>query len=359
MNYRVSFSTVCMNRLHHLKATLKRNILDNKVYENLEFILLDYNSIDGLEVFVKDNFAEEIEKKRLVYYKTTTPINFNRSHSRNLAFKLASGDIICNLDADNFTGNGFAKYINKAFKQNYNIFMSADFPYDAVGRICFSKEALDKTGGYDERMTNYGSEDVDFKNRLERLKLTNVKISSSGFLKVITHPNEERIANESIFKDLESLWFSYSTPFSTTILFLLKDGSFIKGSVLRQNFKDAERLYKIEQPGLTVYIKDQFWERGDWKISSNILLLTKSRNDKQETLYFSYSDRRLENRYYIFYRIDNSNLVTQAIILYSRIHNRLILERNKRSGQVKVNLFSLKSETVFKNFNFKDPIAIA
>ena len=52
--YKISFATVCMNRLHHIRQTLPKNIADNSDYENVEFILLDYNSSDGLEEWVKE-----------------------------------------------------------------------------------------------------------------------------------------------------------------------------------------------------------------------------------------------------------------------------------------------------------------
>ena len=93
-----------MNRLSHLKKTLEKNICDNLVYENLEFILLDYNSTDGLENWAKNDLKNYIEKGILKYYRTSEPNSFHRSHSRNVAMKLASGDIVCNLDADNFLG---------------------------------------------------------------------------------------------------------------------------------------------------------------------------------------------------------------------------------------------------------------
>src|SRR6187402_755906 len=121
INYKISFCIVCMNRLHQLKETLKANIIDNEDYEQLEFILLDYNSKDGLEVWVKENFYDFIATGRLIYYRTDLPQNWDPSHSKNVAFKLASGEIICNLWADYFAGAGFASYINEQFNLCKNI----------------------------------------------------------------------------------------------------------------------------------------------------------------------------------------------------------------------------------------------
>ncbi|WP_158563357.1 hypothetical protein [Chitinophaga silvatica] len=45
---KISFCTVCMGRLHHLRQTLLQNIADNTTYDNLEFVILDCNSEDGI-----------------------------------------------------------------------------------------------------------------------------------------------------------------------------------------------------------------------------------------------------------------------------------------------------------------------
>ncbi|MFD2148711.1 glycosyltransferase family 2 protein [Mucilaginibacter antarcticus] len=73
--FKISFCTTCMNRLSHLKQTLKRNILDNEDYPNLEFILLDYNSTDGLKEYVRSELHTFITSKKLVYYRTEEPKN--------------------------------------------------------------------------------------------------------------------------------------------------------------------------------------------------------------------------------------------------------------------------------------------
>src|SRR5688572_6172397 len=96
---RISICTVCMNRLHHIKQTLPANIAANEDYPNIEFVLLDYNSTDGLSDWIRDEMSEFIENGRLKYYRTEEPLFFDRTHSRNLIVKLATGDVISNVDA--------------------------------------------------------------------------------------------------------------------------------------------------------------------------------------------------------------------------------------------------------------------
>src|SRR5688572_14300277 len=100
MNQRISFCTVCMNRMHHLMLTLPKNIQTNRHYGNLEFIVMDYNSADGLSAWIKNEMSEYLAQGLLVYYQYDEARFFDRSHSRNMMFKLATGDIVCNVDAD-------------------------------------------------------------------------------------------------------------------------------------------------------------------------------------------------------------------------------------------------------------------
>ena len=70
-NYKISFCTTCMGRLHDLKVTLPFNIKDNQDYDDLEFVILDYNSGDNLWDWMKNNMSHEIEIGKVSYYRTT------------------------------------------------------------------------------------------------------------------------------------------------------------------------------------------------------------------------------------------------------------------------------------------------
>ena len=50
---KISFCITCMNRLEYLRKTLERNILDNLLEGQVEFVLLDYHSTDGLPEWVR------------------------------------------------------------------------------------------------------------------------------------------------------------------------------------------------------------------------------------------------------------------------------------------------------------------
>jgi len=50
-----------MNRLYHLQETLPKNIKDNYLPDDVEFVLLDYHSSDGLEEWVRSEMQTYID----------------------------------------------------------------------------------------------------------------------------------------------------------------------------------------------------------------------------------------------------------------------------------------------------------
>jgi len=181
--YKISFCTTCMGRLCDLKETLPLNIEASKSYSNLEFVLLNYNSKDKLEEWVKENMMGHIESGRLVYYKTEDPEYFDMSHAKNIVSKLSSGDIINNLDADNYVFNikkekqefdmSWAHYLNRTaneFSEKVIFVKSNRVPHGRMG--FYKKEFVELLGGYDENLKGYGYEDYDIVERAIHLGFT-------------------------------------------------------------------------------------------------------------------------------------------------------------------------------------------
>jgi len=156
---KISICTTCMNRIGNLKETLTKNIEDSKDYPNAEFVLLDYNSTDGLSDWISDKMMDHINSGRLVYYKTCEPEYFRMGHSRNVAFKLATGEIVNNVDADNFIGKGFVDVINKLAEICPERAVFAKGKRMMHGRIGFYKSEFLTLGGYDEDLKGYGFDD--------------------------------------------------------------------------------------------------------------------------------------------------------------------------------------------------------
>jgi len=177
-NYVISFCTTCMGRLYNLKDTLPRNIEENKAYPNVEFVILDYNSKDDLWQWMSKHMMDHILSGRVSYYRTTEPKYFSMAHSRNIAFKVAKGDIVNNLDADNFTTcpeyykvkECLASYITSLANETPNKVIFAKGKKKMHGRIGFYKEEfINLLGGYDENLLGYGHDDHDLVQRAWKL----------------------------------------------------------------------------------------------------------------------------------------------------------------------------------------------
>lgn len=191
----ISFCTTCMGRLHHLKETLPANISSNSDYPRHDFILLDYNSSDGMGEWVKTELGTLLDSGKVKYFrvKDNYPY-FHVSHAKNIVHKLATGDIVCNVDADNFTGKGFASYLAECFLENSNrvIHGSWELRAGSHGRIAVKRKNFSLVGGYDERMQGWGYEDLDLIKRLNYFGLDDLLISNINFLDLIEHSREER-----------------------------------------------------------------------------------------------------------------------------------------------------------------------
>lgn len=162
--YKISVCTTCMNRLEDLKQTYLKNIKDNIEYPNVEWVLLNYNSdpnicdIDTWSLGLpKDRFAKDMVK----YYKTEEPTYYSMAHSRNVAFKLATGDIVTSVDADHFINKGFLSKLNDLFNALGPKTILVKSEQKNRGRIAMFKKDFIDLGGYDEDLKDYGHEDRD------------------------------------------------------------------------------------------------------------------------------------------------------------------------------------------------------
>lgn len=173
--YKVSVCTHCMNKLEEAKWSVPKNIEDNSDYPNFELVLLDYNSTDGLEDWVKSEMMEFIERGILVYYKMEGPTYFWAQHARNVTMKAASGKIVNLVDLNKCTNKGFASYINRVANQ---------FPYKPIiftiggknprlrGRLGFFKHDFIRLGGYNEQFLGYSWDDRELMYRALKSKFT-------------------------------------------------------------------------------------------------------------------------------------------------------------------------------------------
>ncbi len=207
----ITFCTTCMNRLFHLKETYVQNVKDNQDYPRVEFVLVNYNSQDGLHEWAKKNLSEYIDRGLVNYYYTDEPETFHASIAKNLAHKVATGTIVCNLDADNFTGKDFGFYINHEMQHEglSSLIQFKKAPYwGTEGRIVLSKDKFIELGGYDEALAPIGHEDHDLMDRARAYGLKYKNVQIENFLHYLSNTTFEKAVNVSKdavhYYDLES-----------------------------------------------------------------------------------------------------------------------------------------------------------
>jgi hypothetical protein len=223
---RIAFCISCKGRAQHLKLTLPKSLRANAHYRNAVFIVLDYGSQDDLLCWLRCEHARDIESGRVVVYSLPDAGPFQMAHAKNLGHRLGireGGEVLCNLDADNYAGQGFAQRIDSVFRKNPNVVMWArmiqrcnaetqgglcvlprahtgahsliqNFPLaeqprsrGISGRIVIGADSFLKVGGYDEvKFRKWGPDDKDFSTRLRMLKVEPYEIGVA-FLDAIHH----------------------------------------------------------------------------------------------------------------------------------------------------------------------------
>jgi len=156
---KISICTTCMGRTHDLKKTFIKNLCDNQDYPNVEFVLLNYNSRDDMDEWVHKYLSGWMQDGIVKYVKTDKPQYYSMGKSRNIAFKQATGDIVTNVDADNFTGEGFAGFLNLLAEVQPEKALFAKGKRGMHGRIGMYKNEFIEIGGYDEDLQGYGYDD--------------------------------------------------------------------------------------------------------------------------------------------------------------------------------------------------------
>jgi len=216
-NLKISFCTSCRgaNYLERLQQTLPENIRRNtgkEHYGNVEFVIVAYGD-PSVTQWLADTFPEEIKSGliRVVDLPREQAEYFKMAHAKNIAHRMATGDVLCNLDCDNITGENFAGWLNQQFSHYSNIVASmttrdrlisklttGDKMSDLTGRIAISRDNFERLHGYDE---NYNAakdgDDVNLKERAYAVGLKPISFPASIIGTVIKHSDEERQANMS------------------------------------------------------------------------------------------------------------------------------------------------------------------
>jgi Sulfotransferase domain len=191
---RICFVTTCKDRTVHLERTLPQNLLDNDDYPDCRFVVLNYASRDHLDAYLK---SLRLAGDKLVAYRYTHPHKFRMAHAKNLAHRCGmreGADVLVNLDADNFTGKGFARHV--ADRMSEEVFMwprmvKGEMVRGCNGRLAVTPRQFLAAGGYDEKFDTWSPDDKDFDLRLRNLGYRREEIPQH-FLDAIPHNDKVR-----------------------------------------------------------------------------------------------------------------------------------------------------------------------
>ena len=209
--YKISFCTSCTKRLHHIKETFLSNLKNNIDYEDVEFVLLNWNSQDGMDDWVQQNLKGYIDDGVVKYLHTKQAPHFEMARTKNVTAKNASGEIVCWVDGDNFISENYADYLNEKFNENENIILNnirrvnkGNPASSNWGRIALMKKYFLEVGGYDETFQGWGWEERDFKQRTQlHLNLKDVKFEKhdANFIEhesTFHRPKRSNLRNRSL-----------------------------------------------------------------------------------------------------------------------------------------------------------------
>lgn len=163
----------------------------------IEFVIVDFGSRDGLQNWVLSNYRKELDEGYLRYFFTNRMEGWHASIAKNTAHYYARGEILINLDGDNFTGRDGGAYINDQFLKYGDKLLSHQ--YDGVqgqgtyGRIGMYSKFFHKIGGYDESFHPMGHQDLDLIRRLEEFGLTYKRFDNPEYARSIHNTKAESI----------------------------------------------------------------------------------------------------------------------------------------------------------------------
>ena len=214
---KISFCTTCRGAeyLERLKQTLPENLKNNTGagnHDNVEFVIVAYGDAKVTD-WLKENYASEIKSGliRAVDLPLDQAEYFKMAHAKNIAHRMATGDVLCNLDCDNITGQNFSGFLNETFSENRNVVVCATTrdkllrkletgktPSQITGRVAISRDMFERLHGYDEtRNAAKDGDDTNLKERAYACGVTQVSLPTSQYGHIIPHSNEARVANMS------------------------------------------------------------------------------------------------------------------------------------------------------------------
>jgi hypothetical protein len=162
-------------------------------------------------------------------------------------------------------------------------------------------------------------------------------ITDFKFLKALKHDDEERTKNEFYTSNVHSFYIAYQTPEKSEVLFLYKNNTYNKGTILSDNTSFV-----------TLKLEGNVWETGMWEEQSTTLVL----NTSEGFLKYSKEENSLTDKSsdQVFYKITNKEFLNSLELQLPLITNKGRYLLNKENNQA-VNPRGFGAGKVVKNFS--------
>jgi hypothetical protein len=186
---KISFCTTCSNRLYQFEQTIDDtyNVIKNNL--DTEWVIVNYGSKDNLHQFMMSRLP--YMSNRVIYANEISGRPWHASCAKNASHVLASGNILFNLDCDNFVGTSL-ELIRKKFAEGVELLqMWTGVPKDGTyGRIAIKNELFKRLNGYDERLYAMSGQDSDLIRRGFAIKAKCEKYISPEFKAILNSKDE-------------------------------------------------------------------------------------------------------------------------------------------------------------------------
>jgi glycosyltransferase involved in cell wall biosynthesis len=154
-----------------------------------EIIVVDFDCPQGTSCWVRANHDG------VTIVKVDNKPTFNLAMARNIGASRCSGDWLCFVDADVDLSSGFSQWLTENCSEN-NYYIAdiarGDILGSAAGTVICTRNQFMTIGGYDEVITGWGGEDLDFYLRLEEAGFRRALFPRQLIKQVIPHDDLTR-----------------------------------------------------------------------------------------------------------------------------------------------------------------------
>lgn len=375
MNIRISVCIICLSNEFTLQQTILKNIADNERSSEVEFVVVDCNPDDTFGSWIRNHAQAYIDAGLLIYYKLCNVQRCRYTTAKNIAMRLATGEVVCYVSAYDLMGAGFVEHVRHTFARDQEICLySAPYtihdpthnhpPGSIVGKLCVHKSNLLRVGGFDERMIKYANDDLDIINRLERSSVRKMEIFAPEFGKFLRHGIGTGLSLRQGVADLSAIYMKYSSPARTEVLYLYHDGHYEKGTLINNALDDYHGYSSAyeKRPYRYRYALEGIGVRRRWEDDINgnrIVLFQEPGNQELYTLHACRYDKVVDRKDQSIYYVVEDPWITETLLLLNAVfYNGGILDQNQREEIVRVNSDAREKAALIRNFKSDDVVMV-